>query len=55
MPIYEKSTKELMHDFAAHKIKSGQVFSRKDAVRWFADHYPDTNGTSSGCMQKACR
>ena len=48
MPIYEKSTKELMHDFTAHKLKSGQVFSRKDAVRWFADHYPDIKGNTVG-------
>ena len=48
MPIYEKSTKELMHDFTAHKLKSGQVFSRKDAVRWFADHYPDIKGNNVG-------
>ena len=48
MPIYEKSTKELMHDFTAHKLKPGQVFSRKDAVRWFADHYPDIKGNTVG-------
>ena len=41
MPIYEKPTRELMHEFAAQELKPGQVFSRKDAVRWFADHYPD--------------
>ena len=37
MPIYEKPTRELMHEFAAQKLKPGQVFSRKDVVRWFAD------------------
>ena len=40
MPIYDKSTKELMHEFAAQELQPGQVFSRKDAVRWFAEHYP---------------
>ena len=40
MPIYEKPTRELMHEFATQQLKPGQVFSRKDAVRWFADHYP---------------
>lgn len=40
MPIYEKTVKELMHEFAAQELKSGQVFTRRDAVRWFADHYP---------------
>ena len=40
MPIYEKPTKELMHEFAAQSLKPGQVFSPGDAVRWFAAHYP---------------
>ena len=40
MPIYEKSTKELIHEFAAQSLKPGQVFSPADAVRWFSAHYP---------------
>ena len=40
MPIYEKTVKELMHEFAVQELELGQVFSRRDAVRWFADHYP---------------
>ena len=48
MPIYEKSTKELMHEFAAQKLKPGQVFLRKDAVQWFADHYPKIKGNTVG-------
>jgi len=46
MPIYEKPTRELMHEFAAEELKPGQVFSRNDAVLWFADHYPDIKGTT---------
>ncbi len=42
MPIYAKTTKELMHEFAAQVLKPGQVFTRQDAVRWFAEHYPKT-------------
>ena len=41
MPIYDKPTRELMHEFAAQVLTPGQVFSRKDAVRWFAEHYPN--------------
>ena len=48
MPVYEKSTKELMHEFAAQELKSGQVFSRKDAVHWFANHYPKIKGNTVG-------
>ena len=46
MTIYEKSTKELMHEFADQKLKHGQVFSRQDAVRWFAEHYPNTKSNT---------
>ena len=48
MPIYEKPTRELLHEFATQKLKPGQVFSRKDAVRWFADHYPDIKSNTVG-------
>ena len=48
MPIYEKPTRELMHEFAAQNLKPGQVFARKDAIRWFADHYPDIKSSTVG-------
>lgn len=48
MPIYEKPTRELMHDFAAERLKLGQVFSRKDAVRWFSEHYPGIKSNTVG-------
>ena len=48
MPIYEKSTRELLHELGAQELKSGQVFSRRDAVRWFADHYPDIKSNTVG-------
>ena len=46
MPIYEKPTRELMHEYATEELKPGQVFSRNDAVLWFADRYPDINRTT---------
>ncbi|MDE0532964.1 MAG: endonuclease NucS [Albidovulum sp.] len=48
MPIYEKPTRELMHEFAARELKPGQAFSLKDAIRWFADRYPDIKGNTVG-------
>ena len=48
MPIYDKPTRELMHEFAAQELKPGQAFSRKDAVRWFAERYPDIKGNTVG-------
>ena len=48
MPIYEKPTRELMHEFATQRLEPGQVFSRKDAVRWFAEHYPAIKSNTVG-------
>lgn len=48
MSIYEKTVKELMHEFAAQELKPGQAFSRRDAVRWFADHYPKIKSNTVG-------
>ena len=48
MPIYEKTTKELMHEFAAQKLKPGQVFSRNHAVQWFVNHYPKIKSNTVG-------
>ncbi len=45
---FETDSKELMHEFAAQKLKPGQVFSRKDAAHWFADHYPKIKGNTVG-------
>lgn len=42
MPTYERPTKELMRDFAKEMLSPGQPFTRKDAVNWFAAHYPKT-------------
>ena len=48
MPIYEKTVKELMHEFAAQELRPGQVFSRKEAIRWFAEHYPKIKSNTVG-------
>jgi hypothetical protein len=40
MPIYEKPTKELMHEFARQRLTPGQAFDKSDAVAWFSEHYP---------------
>ncbi|MBK0327274.1 DUF91 domain-containing protein [Rhodobacteraceae bacterium F11138] len=40
MPIYDKSTKELMRDWASKNLEPGQVFSKSDVVHWFSTHYP---------------
>ena len=48
MPIYDQPTRVLMHEFATQRLRPGQVFSRKDAVLWFADHYPDIKSNTVG-------
>lgn len=40
MPIYDKSTHELMHEFAKDKLKKDGIFSKQDAAAWFQQHYP---------------
>ncbi len=40
LPIYDKSTHELMHEFAKDKLKKGDNFSKQDAAAWFQQHYP---------------
>jgi hypothetical protein len=46
MPIYDKSTRFLMQEFAQKTLRPDQVFLREDAVRWFAEHYPKTKPTT---------
>jgi hypothetical protein len=40
MSIYEQPTKTLMREFAAETLTPGQIFSKKDAIAWFAKKYP---------------
>jgi endonuclease len=40
MAIYDRTTKVLMGEFAQQMLKPGQVFDKREAVAWFAKHYP---------------
>lgn len=40
MPVYPKPTKTLMAEWAGQHLKPGQIFSKAEPVRWFAEHYP---------------
>lgn len=46
MPIYNQPTKILMHQFAEEQLKPGQVFEKREAVDWFAQHYPKIRSTT---------
>jgi hypothetical protein len=46
MSIYDKPTKMPMHEFAKERLKPGQIFERKEAVDWFAQHYPNIKPTT---------
>lgn len=39
--IYDRPTKILMKQFADETLQKGQVFSKKDAVKWFREKYPN--------------
>lgn len=41
MPIYDKSTKELMRDWASENLVAGQVFEKSQVIQWFKEHYPN--------------
>jgi hypothetical protein len=40
MPIYDRPTHSLMHDFAKEKLSHGEPFSKPLAVAWFKANYP---------------
>ena len=41
MPIYNKSTKELMRDWALANLAPGQAFEKKQVIQWFKEQYPN--------------
>src|ERR1700674_1661746 len=46
MTIYDRPTKSLMTDWAKENLKPGQTFTKDDAARWFARHYPKIKGNT---------
>lgn len=40
MPIYDRTTHELMHEFSNDELKKGDIFLKQDAAAWFQQHYP---------------
>jgi hypothetical protein len=44
--IYDKPTKQLMQEFSGGCLKPGQIFEKKQAVDWFAKHYPNIKPTT---------
>ena len=46
MPIYDRTTKDLMHEFARKALTPGQTFTRQDAATWFSTHYPKIRPTT---------
>jgi hypothetical protein len=46
MPIYEKSTRELLNEWAEKYIEPAQTFSKSMPLQWFAANYPETKATT---------
>jgi endonuclease len=40
MSIYDRPIRFLMKEFADANLSPGQPFQKKDAIRWFGEHYP---------------
>jgi hypothetical protein len=46
MAIYDRPTKTLMREFAAEVLSPGKMFSKRDAIAWFARKYPKLRSTT---------
>lgn len=48
MPIYDRSTKALMGEWAKQHVVPGQVFQKAAPIRWFKEHYPKIKSNTVG-------
>ena len=49
MPIYEKSTNQLLTEYIKENLKPGQVMAREQIVGWFKSHYPKIKSNTVNC------
>ena len=49
MPIYEKSTNQLLTEFIAENCKSGETINKEEIVDWFSRNYPKIKSNTVGC------
>lgn len=49
MPIYEKSTSQLLTEYIADNCKPGETINREEIVSWFKQNYPKIKPNTVGC------
>lgn len=49
MPIYDKSTTQLLTEYLDNNLKPGQTIEKDQIVKWFKDNYPRIKSNTVGC------
>ena len=49
MPIYEKSTTQLMAEYITEKLKPGETTDKETIIQWFKDNYPKIKSNTVWC------
>jgi endonuclease len=49
MPIYDKSTNQLLTEYLQENLKPEQTIEREQIVKWFKEKYPKIKSNTVGC------
>ena len=49
MPIYEKSTNQLLTEYIKSNLKSNQITDKDKIVNWFKNNYPKIKSNTVNC------
>ncbi len=49
MPIYEKSTNQILTEWIEQNLKPGQTVDKSDIVKWFEENYPRIKSNTVNC------
>jgi len=49
MPIYDKSTNQLLTEYIDTNIKQGQTIDNTQIIAWFKEHYPKIKSNTVNC------
>jgi hypothetical protein len=49
MPIYEKSTNQLLTEYINENCKPGETINKEEVIDWFSKNYPKIKSNTVGC------
>lgn len=49
MPIYDKSTNQLLEEYIKENLKPGQTIDREEIATWFSENYPRIKSNTVNC------